>query len=311
MDMRTTTGGHRLGDFPEDVDAKHEKPVACEERVDSGLDSLKEDEYRRIVDEMGSLSFQECGNHTKAVVCEPWMQEVTEDGDTYLHLAVIHEAEEYALQIIKQCQNHSFLNRQNNQRQTALHLAVITEQPFIVEQLLRAGCDPRLVDMSGNTALHVACRRGSLACFSVLTQNQTQTLRSILSFPNYSGHACLHIAAINNYLSLVESLVQLGADVNAKEQCSGRTSLHLAVDLQNLDLVHTLIELGANVNSLNYGGYTAYHLTFGRKNSEIQRQLYNRTSLDLRAMPESESESDEDGMSEDECIYDDIQFCGR
>lgn len=71
--------------------------------------------------------------------------------------------------------------------QTALHLAVITEQPQMVERLLKAGCDPCLVDQSGNTALHIACKRGSLHCFSVLTQIQTQHLRSILTFSNYSG----------------------------------------------------------------------------------------------------------------------------
>lgn len=88
-----------------------------------------------------------------------------------------------------------------------------------------------------------------------------------------------------------------------QEQCSGRTSLHLAVDLQNLDLVHTLIALGADVNSLTYGGYTPYHLTFGRQNSEIQRQLYTRTAQELRAMPESESEeSDEECFSDEDCV---------
>lgn len=71
--------------------------------------------------------------------------------------------------------------------QTALHLAVIMEQPHIVEKLLKAGCDPRVVDRNGNTALHIACRRGSLTCFAVLTQINTQHLRSILSVPNYSG----------------------------------------------------------------------------------------------------------------------------
>lgn len=77
----------------------------------------------------------------------------------------------------------------------------------------------------------------------------------------------------------------------------------MAVDLQNLDLVHTLIALGADVNSLTYGGYTPYHLTFGRQNSEIQRQLYTRTAQELRAMPESESEeSDEECFSDEDCV---------
>lgn len=90
---------------------------------------------------------------------------------------------------------------------------------------------------------------------------------------------------------------------HVQEQCSGRTSLHLAVDLQNLELVHLLIALGADVNSLTYGGYTPYHLTFGRQNSEIQRQLFNRTAQELRAMPESEPEDSEDEVSsDDDCV---------
>lgn len=76
--------------------------------------------------------------------------------------------------------------------QTALHLAVITEQPQVVERLLKAGCDPALVDNNGNTALHIACRTGSLACFGLLTQNCPEYLPSILQKPNYSGELHSH-----------------------------------------------------------------------------------------------------------------------
>lgn len=71
--------------------------------------------------------------------------------------------------------------------QTALHLAIITDQPLIVEQLLKAGCDATLVDDHGNTALHIACRKGSLACFGLLTQGCSQHLSAILQTPNYNG----------------------------------------------------------------------------------------------------------------------------
>lgn len=227
-----------------------------------------------------------------------------------LHLAIIHEAYEHALQIIKLSHHHPFLNVQNHQRQTALHLAVITEQPQLVDRLLKAGCDPRLADNNGNTALHIACKKGSMACFGVLTQNCQNHLTSIMSFPNYSGHNCLHLASINGYISLVETLVKLGADINAQEQCSGRTALHLAVDFQNLALVHTLLHLGADVNSLNYGGFTPYHLTYGRHNEEIRQQLYNKTAQELRPLPVSESEESEmeDLDSSDDELYDDIKF---
>ncbi|XP_053736960.1 NF-kappa-B inhibitor alpha-like [Synchiropus splendidus] len=282
------------------------KTLPChEERFDSGLDSLKEDELER--------DFAEVSIRDDASPCEhePWRSVVTDDGDTLLHLAVIHEATEHALHMIKRSPNCPYLNVQNHQRQTALHLAVITEQPLLVDSLLKAGADPRLTDDGGNTALHIACKKGSLACFANITQNgSSRHLTSLISSTNYNGHNCLHIASINGFISLVESLVRLGADINAQEQCSGRTALHLAVDLQNPALVRRLLDLGADVNCLNYGGFTPYHLTYGRQNDEIRHQLYQKTAQELRELPESESDdSDMEDMdaSEDE-MYDDIKF---
>ncbi|MCI4389782.1 hypothetical protein PGIGA_G00102320 [Pangasianodon gigas] len=308
MDIHTAPTRNNRLDYLDEMDPKNAKHT--DDRLDSGMDSLKEEEYQQIVQEMADLELPRSAQDTLHT-SQAWKHEVTEDGDTYLHLAIIHEAENEAVQIIKHCVNDSFLNRQNHQRQTALHLAVIMEQPHIVEKLLKAGCDPRVVDQNGNTALHIACRRGSLSCFAVLTQINTHHLRSILSVPNYSGHTCLHIASICGFLSLVENLVQLGADINAKEQCSGRTCLHLAVDLQNLALVQQLIALGADVNSVTYGGHVPYHLTFGRQNGEIRQQLFLRTASELREFPDSESESEDELMSDDDCTYDDIQFVGK
>lgn len=114
------------------------------------------------------------------------------------------------------------------------------------------------------------------------------------------------MAAINGYISLVESLVKLGADVNSQEQCSGRTSLHLAVDLQNPTLVRCLLNLGANVNCSNYGGFTPYHLTYGRDNEEIRCQLYERTAQELRELPDSES--DESDMEDADLSEDEVSF---
>ncbi|XP_067222858.1 nuclear factor of kappa light polypeptide gene enhancer in B-cells inhibitor, alpha b [Chanodichthys erythropterus] len=280
-----------------------------DDRLDSGLDSLKEDEYPDVVSDFGRMKVDERQD-------EPWRKELTEDGDTFLHLAIIHEAKDAALKMIDLSYGDPFLNIQNNQRQTALHLAVITEQPHIVEQLLKAGCDASLVDDCGNTALHIACRKGSMACFGLLTQGCPQHLPAILQTPNYNGQKCIHVVAIHGYLSLLESLIQLGADIDAQEQCNGRTALHLAVDLQNFELVKLLISKGADVHSFTYGGHTPYHLTYGRANTDIQKVLYELTAPHLRELPDSESEdSDEDYedqcTSDDEDMYDDIKMMGQ
>ncbi|XP_068432966.1 nuclear factor of kappa light polypeptide gene enhancer in B-cells inhibitor, alpha a [Clinocottus analis] len=306
MDVHRVPNRNQMDYNFDSEEPKHGKALPCQEdRVDSGLDSMKEDELVSALEELEMDRRDEC-----TLEYEPWRSAVTDDGDSLLHLAIIHEATEHAFQMIKLSHNHPFLNAQNHQRQTALHLAVITEQPQLVDRLLKAGSDPHLADDSGNTALHIACKKGSLACFGVITQNCQRHITSMASFPNYNGHNCLHLAAINGYISLVESLVRQGADINAQEQCSGRSSLHLAVDLQNPTLVLRLLELGADVNCLNYGGFTPYHLTYGRQSEEIRRQLYEKTAQELRELPDSESdESDMEDLdsSEDE-LYDDIKF---
>lgn len=62
------------------------------------------------------------------------------------------------------------------------------------------------------------------------------------------------------------------------------------MDLQNFELVKLLISKGADVNSLTYGGHSAYHLTYGRQNTDIQNALHDITDQDLRDLPESGSE---------------------
>lgn len=89
-----------------------------------------------------------------------------------------------------------------------------------------------------------------------------------------------------------------------QEQCSGRTSLHLAVDLQNPSLVRCLLSLGANVNCFNYGGFTPYHLTYGRQSEEIRCELYEKTAQELRELPDSES--DESDMEEVDASEDEV-----
>lgn len=54
------------------------------------------------------------------------------------------------------------------------------------------------------------------------------------------------------------------------------------------------------MNCLNYGGFTPYHLTYGRQNEEIRDELFQRTAQELRELPESETDdSDMEDLSED------------
>uniref|UniRef100_A0A1A8IW72 NF-kappa-B inhibitor alpha n=1 Tax=Nothobranchius kuhntae TaxID=321403 RepID=A0A1A8IW72_NOTKU len=288
---------------------------ATEDRLDSGLDSMKDEDYQAVAEEIHRLQL-ECEQHRASATGEPlpeWRTQITEDGDTLLHLAIIHEAKDYIRQMIDLSKNTNFLNRQNDLRQTPLHLAVITNQPDVCHSLLLSGCDPTLVDRSGDTALHISCRHGNLHCFSVITQNcRPEHLHTAMAACNYNGQNCLHLASVNGFLSLVERMVDLGADINATEQHNGRSALHLAVDQQNHSLVKLLLTKGADPNLLTSGGHTPFHLTYGLENWDIRKELYPVTHPDLRELPDSESDLSEEEEDEFDMVpYDDIQWNGH
>lgn len=61
------------------------------------------------------------------------------------------------------------LNILNDEWQSPLHLATLTNQPMVVRRLILAGADPSLRNLRGNTPLHLACTTGHLACAKALT----------------------------------------------------------------------------------------------------------------------------------------------
>ena len=84
-----------------------------------------------------------------------------------LHLAIIAQSLDAVMFLVLSAAScsASLLDLQNFEfRQTALHLAVITDQPAIVRLLINCGASPDIRDRNGNTALHLACSRGLIRC---------------------------------------------------------------------------------------------------------------------------------------------------
>lgn len=110
---------------------------------------------------------------------------------------------------------------------------------------------------------------------------------------------CLHVAAANGYVDLVQLLLRLGADLKAKEGLAGYTALHLAVERQYRPLFEFLLpecQHALCLNERTYSGRTAYQLTLNMKSDFARkaREQLSRYGAQLEPLSEPDSDSSED-----------------
>uniref|UniRef100_A0AAQ4S6A1 RHD domain-containing protein n=1 Tax=Gasterosteus aculeatus aculeatus TaxID=481459 RepID=A0AAQ4S6A1_GASAC len=199
-----------------------------------------------------------------------------EDGDTGLHLAVLHsqqEALKSLTQVVSALPGEEVLNMRNHLYQSPLHLAVITQQREAVEALLLAGADPTLTDRHGNTPLHLASRvEGGGGMVQFLLQHRE--MRELLEHTNTAGLCAIHLAVLANQLSSLRELLEGGANVEAQERSCGRTALHLATERDNVSLAGCLLlEGNAKVDSFTFNGSTPLHIAAGRDSVKLTALL--------------------------------------
>ncbi|KAM3612863.1 uncharacterized protein V6R79_015842 [Siganus canaliculatus] len=207
----------------------------------------------------------------------PLMDAQDEDGDTGLHLAVLHN-QQGALasltQVVAALPGQEVLNTRNHLYQTPLHLAVITQQRDAVAALLLAGADPTLTDRHGNTVLHLASELEGGGGGMVRFLLRRRELRVLLELSNTAGLCAIHLAVLANQLSSLRELLEGGADVEAAERGSGRTPLHLATEHDNVSLAGCLLlEGNANVDSCTFNGSTPLHVAAGRGSVKLTALL--------------------------------------
>lgn len=187
-----------------------------------------------------------------------------DNGDTALHLAVINSQQEVIQCLVEVMAGlpETFVNEFNFLRQTPLHLAAITKQPHALDCLLRAGANPRLRDRHGNTVVHIVCTYGDGACLKALLNHSTP--KTVLNLQNYQGLTPVHLAVLSGSKDALKLLNTAGANLSAQDGTSGKTPLHYAVEQDNLPLAGFLIlEGNCDVDASSFDGNTALHLAAG------------------------------------------------
>ncbi|CAN2387516.1 D-serine transport [Pristimantis euphronides] len=195
---------------------------------------------------------------------------LSEEGDTLLHLAIIHAVPQLALYFIDVAPKE-VLDIQNDLYQSAMHLAVYLGQVEVVEALMDKDVNLGLQDRKGDTALHLACEKGHLDCAKILLRGPRGPQN--LQLQNWKGLSCLHVATLKRSPALISLLLDSGADINNQEGTSGKTPLHLAVEMLDRSLLLHLLQQRPKVDAFMYNGCTPLHLAVGRKDAGLARLL--------------------------------------
>ncbi|XP_047430376.1 NF-kappa-B inhibitor epsilon [Mugil cephalus] len=289
-----------------------------EERLDSayGSSSITVESLPEMVSEcrLSSTSEESTQSDELSEQEENLLTTITEEGDTILHLAIIHEDILIAKELI-QIFPKEVLDIQNNLYQSPLHLATYLNLPDVMRSLLEKGASLDLQDQDGNTALHVACQHGQTECATEMTRDVSPSkLAPVLETQNWRGLTCLHLAALNRQHQILMLLIKKGADVNIQEGTSGKTALHLAVELHDMGSVKLLIGMGANVDAAMFNGCTPLHLAVGRQDADIANLLCQSGADKMLRNMEDETALDlADGNDDILALFpfDDIQISGR
>lgn len=262
--------------------------------------SSKCDSFAPNVPSVGSTTVSSSEDVTKKYF------ELLEDGDTYLHMAVIHRLHNVVNALCCMAQP-ALLDTKNIDRQTALHLAVCTGQPDVARRLVVAGASLAAQDLDGNTPLHLASMFGDVHCLHALLEPCPAAARPAeLDKPNYDGMMSVHLAACNGHVAALQYLMHAGADMNAREQRGGRTVLHLAVehgrreDVLQLLLGEALQRGRLQLDATTYAGHTAYQLAVCNASDQdlaVASRLASR-GAQPRPFPADESSEDEDDDDE-------------
>ncbi|XP_055378583.1 NF-kappa-B inhibitor cactus [Condylostylus longicornis] len=299
-----------------------DKNIKChQEEMDSGyIDALEKNIDSTLTEQFCNLNIKtseeskNIENKSKKDKWEIYFQQ-DDNGDTKLHWACLMGNEEVVAALIRMVPHPCLLDIQNDDAQTALHIAAIADQPKIIRLLLISGADPAIQDHNGNTPLHLACSLGTFKCVKALTDKineselketeihlkrhkNNEPLKNMLctnnslEIRNYDGERCIHLAAQGSFIQILRQLLECGADINAREGKSGRTILHIAIERKNEEMINFLLGEGLkcnlNLKIRTYAGITAFQFSYMLRNQTLQNDLEK-----LGAEPEIyESESD-------------------
>lgn len=135
--------------------------------------------------------------------------------------------------IIDKFSLEDILQIKTNNDETCLHIACVHNKPEYIRPLINLGANPNVFDSKGNTPLHVAVELAFPMCISRIIDKSNYTKKSRplnIDLANHQGMTPLHLAVRKNSLSAVQHLLETNASTKISETKNGNNVLHMAVE---------------------------------------------------------------------------------
>ncbi|KAF9570345.1 hypothetical protein EC968_001958 [Mortierella alpina] len=154
----------------------------------------------------------------------------------------------------------------------------------VVEALIRLGHDSTEIsrDPLNNNVLMVTAEHGHLAVFELYANKFPRSVQ----MSNKLGWSPLTAAARYGVTSMVEMVLNLGADLNHRDE-EGSTALHHAAAYGHLQTITVLIERGSSATIKNNGGWTAVDFAYSDKVSAHMEDCWRSLGRSLTSSPSS------------------------
>ncbi|GBL91944.1 Putative ankyrin repeat protein FPV162 [Araneus ventricosus] len=195
--------------------------------------------------------------------------------DTELHRLVL--CKDVTLPSIRKLLKTGNPNARDAHYDTPLHLAAINENNYeIVAELINAGAQVQICNLTQNTPLHVAVLHCNRRATEVLLQSGAD-----VNSRNILGNSPLHLAVRSSLYRkleggfklcdklIVEKLIEAGADVNLTNKFN-ETPLFRAVETGDFDAVQKLLKSGADTNICNYDSTSCLHIALCKLHPDLK-----------------------------------------
>ncbi|XP_070207925.1 E3 ubiquitin-protein ligase MIB2-like isoform X2 [Littorina saxatilis] len=199
---------------------------------------------------------------------------------TPLHQAVYNRLNEAAQVLIHMGAD---VNAQDRNGDTPLHSGIAGHNVAMVDLLLQLeNIQVSTVNRKGYSPLQLACKVENAEMVGLILAKDSSNVNQLKE----NDVAAIHICVQDDFIEGVRLLVTNGnADINMPTTRQGLTALHMACLTANVRMVETLLELGADVNVQEHKGETPTHLAMGgtdgsdKSNTEKEEDIQNRLHI--------------------------------